>query len=250
MNRYHILFAVIFFVLFLEHVSSQKCTCRYNIDCETVCTFPVWEWCLNDECVKPCSQNSDCPLKICNNATCGCHSNSDCTAAFPFCYPVDGRDYGDCRICKDDNDCVKTGVYGFNICVNGNCKECDAHDQCNDGQVCREGSCQYCQKDSDCPSSLGGHCNADLGMCCTNSNCTCNSNSDCSVWFPNCGNINDTIKRCEGCGDYECPDGFCLHNLCCKQKGCTCKARSDCPEDSYCSVAGFCKKCPTHAPSC
>ncbi|CAG8779765.1 21579_t:CDS:2, partial [Gigaspora margarita] len=215
MNRYHLLFAVIFFVLFSKQVSSQQCACRYNSDCENVCTFPVWNWCLNDECVKPCSQNNDCALKICNNSTCGCHSNSDCPAAFPFCYPVDGRDYEDCRICKDDNDCVKTGVLGFNICVNA------------------------------IVSNVVLMINAMMDKFVEN-------NSNCSVWFSNCVNINDTIpgvKRCWGCAEIECPDSFCQHNLCCKQKGCTCKARFDCPEDSYCSAAGNCEKCPLPASS-
>ncbi|CAG8797161.1 1144_t:CDS:1, partial [Gigaspora margarita] len=88
--------------------SSQQCACRYNSDCENDCTFPVWDWCLNGECVKPCSQNSDCALNICNNGTI-------LIVIAQQHFHVDGRNYGDYRICKDDKDCAKTGILGFNI---------------------------------------------------------------------------------------------------------------------------------------
>lgn len=51
---------------------------------------------------------------------------------------------------------------------------CNEDDDCHEGELCVNGTCQQCREDSDCPSGqqcVGGRCDAIEGFCQSNADC-------------------------------------------------------------------------------
>lgn len=105
--------------------------------------------------------------------------------------------------CNNDDQCKEHNE----VCVQGQCVECGADNNCKQGFVCQANKCvpkPECTTNSNCPS----------GQRCAAGKCT----SECS-------------------GDTDCPSGKCLNNRC-VAKG-TCAADEDCGSGQECQ-GGVC----------
>jgi len=166
--------------------------------------------CVYDQCRGRCSQQGnceqaeDCVLQRCvrcvDDVSCG--QGRVCDA-----------DYGDCRDCAADSDC---------IAKDDGTRRCTA-----------SGDCVACLVSEDCPQP--GRCGADhtcTAACCANSDCVANSDK------PSCDQVANACTACTpglGCARGQCSTttGHCVE----------CQSDSDCAGDLPACVGQICMQC-------
>lgn len=106
---------------------------------------------------------------------------------------------------------------------------CDSNEDCKDGLVCIDKTCQVCTADEQCGPGMA----CDDGACVAKPECV--KDADCDD-----GKVCQA-GRCQACAqDSECgPGGNCEAGVC--QRAKACKADEDCEDDEDC-VDGFCQK--------
>lgn len=229
------------------------------IDVETECIFG----CLEDEvCIEGMCHFSDPDGDNCGDSICSLVEDNmgsceeDCIYCgnqicdgddtFENC-PLDCDEIG---ICADNSECFGTEVCNTNlvppacvecidscdlgeVCVEGNCVECDTDEQCVWGELCEDNSCVPDNCNDVCSSTqvcntfttpgfcaecmVDGDCTGDnLGFCEYDTCVECRSSSHCSDGYVCNGNICDQPEAGSDCSvDSDCDDGdLCEEGAC------------------------------------
>lgn len=165
--------------------------------CEgVVCDESRCQICVSGECVESCANGQNCDNGECINIT-GC-PNSCVPCQNGICLPPLPPGF----ICSE----VMCGE-GF-VCVNNQCvpgTSCANTEQCNEGQVCKNGICitDNCKSGASCPSNQV----CEDGICQSSEICW-----DMGMVF------NNVSKKCEKCSPHGamggCKGGVCVNGSC------------------------------------
>jgi hypothetical protein len=83
----------------VDNTDPGICACNVNSDCSNL----YFDSCVNNNCVKTCTNNLDCTnnlFPVCTSGICGCNNDNDCSV-FPVCNLAQGV----CIGCTSNNDC-------------------------------------------------------------------------------------------------------------------------------------------------
>lgn len=233
---------------------NPKLRCCSNEDCSDglACNMESGTCTCNPQ--KQCCKHEHCPgTELCENGWCNCSSgrhccsDGDCPAGLQ-CNPI----LAVCQ-CRPDRECCSDGdCPDKQKChiTSGTCRACDPMFECCENSdcvtnLCKEGSCQKCQLDSDCTENPNRWC--DNGVCveckttqecsfgiCADNRCRgCRSDNDCSS-----GSCDKITGSCVPClSDEECSGGVCRDGACLQ-----CQLDADCPGGYECA-GNLCVEC-------
>ncbi len=236
--------------------------------------------CLELECKKVCTYNSDCVNTSCVNGRCdgpSCTTNADCNNGMfcdgsEFCYygycyegrwPCPAGEYfgcdetGDqCVECLNDSHCTD-GQFcnGAETCINGVCG--DGADPCSGGTpYCLEASdtCVECRNAADCDD--GAYCNGAetcvAGACAAGTPPVCDDGVYCNG-VETCNEATDSCNAstnpcsgatpvCDETGDrcVECLNDSQCDDFCVSNVCVECRNNTDCSDGQFCTGTETC----------
>lgn len=254
--------------------------CTVDTDCEAN------ETCDNGEC-KPasgCNTDADCKgSRVCVDGWCreggGCTQDSDCgekqLCQNSVCVDVACIDHTHClpeQYCDDNNNCVNDECstdadcsMGDECAPEGFCREkqaqtCTMHADCEDNELCIDGTCQIapsCTEDPNCPA----------GTVCESGRCAepCSEQNPCEDQVRETCVDGHCLRRCfnddgcsvvgEICENNVCVEGECMTDADCtgtqvRCKGYRCETYTTCTTDADCEanyecLDNICEELPT-----